>query len=142
MKPGSGSGERQVDQEFCGTYTQNRWQIDGANLSSMWYDFQTISDYHISIDPIGGGHLCLAARGTGEVQTVATTCDESLNQYWIDQRWSFVLRTDGTYRYFMIKNDNTHLCLAARDGSGSPVIVTTCDYMVGQQWADQHWQIA
>lgn len=41
-----------------------------------------------------------------------------------------------------IINRNSHLCLAARSGSGErPVIQSTCDFDAGTYWPDQYWEL-
>jgi hypothetical protein len=43
---------------------------------------------------------------------------------------------------YHIQNINSGLCLASRAGSGErPTIQTTCDFTVGQYWADQYWEL-
>ena len=41
-----------------------------------------------------------------------------------------------------LQNANSGLCLVSRAGSGErPALQTTCDFTVGQYWADQYWEI-
>lgn len=121
----SGTGERPVYQQSCqsGSLFQ-RWSIP-VTLPST--DGGLVRYVQIIFEVPTGGYLCLAARGTGEANTVATTCDNGTGQ-WLDQYWAIKNMRD----YFAIWNENSKLCLAARGTSTSRVIVSTCDFNAGQ----------
>lgn len=41
-----------------------------------------------------------------------------------------------------IQNANSGLCMTARFGSGErPVVQTTCDFTIGENWQDQYWDL-
>jgi hypothetical protein len=121
----AGSGERPVIQTTC-DYTVGAYWPD-----QYWLLLDVDQDSHnhrIYSTYLG---LCIAARGSGEVGAVATTCGSG--SAWPDQIWHFEFVP--RWQADRFQNRNSGNCLAARGSGESRAIATTCNYV----YPDQHW---
>ncbi|NUT98872.1 MAG: ricin-type beta-trefoil lectin domain protein [Saccharothrix sp.] len=120
-----GSGERPVIQTTCdysvGTYWPDQyWDLVAVDAANSIYRLRNTQS-----------GLCVAARGSGETNAIATTCGAGTQ--WTDQQWR--LQYVAKWGADRVQNRASGNCLAARGTGESNAIATTCNY----DWPDQHW---
>jgi hypothetical protein len=124
----AGTGERPAIQTTCDNEVGKDWP------DQHWTLEKVVSGTDIYRLRNLGLNLCLAARGSGEAQAFATTCDRDSGHVWQDQHWIYLY--DAKRNASRWQNRATGNCLAARGLTESPAIATTCD----SDWLDQYWK--
>ncbi|MFC5833751.1 RICIN domain-containing protein [Nonomuraea insulae] len=124
----AGTGERPAIQTTCDYQVGRDWPDQHWTLEKVvsGTDIYRLRNQELN--------LCLAARGSGEVQAIATTCDRDTGHEWRDQHWIYLYDGATGHRW---QNRASLNCLAARGTGQSPAITTTCN----ADWVDQHWNL-